>query len=74
MTDKISKEQYEKLCESKFWDSTAKFHKILQEMTGITAKQYVGYSYYDSSGNYIGDSNDVFIRDLLNGAYIEIDD
>ena len=74
MANKISKSQYEELCESKFWDSTEDFHKILEEMTGITAKQYMGYSYYDSNGNYIGDSNDVFVRDLLNSAYIEIDD
>ena len=29
---------------------------------------------YDEAGNYIGDSNDNSVRDLLNSAYIEIED
>lgn len=74
MINKINKEQYELLCESKFWDGKEDFHELLEQITGITAKRYTGYSYYDSSGNYIGDSNDFSIRDLLNGAYIEIEE
>lgn len=74
MVDKISKEQYEALCESKFWDGKEDFHELLEQITDITAKGYTGYSYYDGSGNYIGDSNDVSVRDLLNNAYIEIED
>lgn len=74
MVDKISKEKYEELCESKFWDGEEDFHEMLEQITGITAKRYAGYSYYDSSGNYIGDSGDVSVRDLLNNAYIEIED
>ena len=72
MVDKISKEQYEELCESKFWDGKEDFHEMLEQITGITAKRYTGYSYYDSHGNYIGDSDDVSVRDLLNNAYIDI--
>ena len=74
MVDKISKEQYEALCESKFWDGKEDFHELLEQITGITAKRYTGYSYYDSSGNYIGDIDDVSVRDLLNNAYIEIEE
>lgn len=73
MINKINKEQYDLLCESKFWDGKEDFNELLEQITGITAKRYTGYSYYDSSGNYIGDSNDFSIRDLLNGAYIEIE-
>ena len=35
MVDKISKEQYEELCASKFWDSYDDFHRMLEEITGI---------------------------------------
>lgn len=73
MTDKISKEQFDELCESYMWDSEAKFHKTLKKMTGITAKPYVVYSYYDADGMFIGDSNNSTLRDLLGNAYIKID-
>ena len=74
MINKIDREQYETLCESIFWDSDEDFHDTLEQITGITARRYTGYSYFDSAGNYIGDSNDVTVRDLLNNAYIEIAD
>ena len=73
MVDKISKEQYEELCESKFWDSDDDFHRMLEEVTGITAKRYTVYQYFDSYDNYVGDSNDDTVRDLLHNAYIEIE-
>ena len=53
MVDKISREQYEELCESKFWDSDDDFHRMLEEITGITAKRYTGYQYFDSYDNYV---------------------
>ena len=71
---KITKEQYEELVESRFWDSKEDFHKLLDDITGIEAKPYGGYQYFDSNGNYLGDSNDVTVRDLLNGAFIEVED
>ena len=74
MVEKISKEQYEELGNSSMWDNTDSFHKKLEEMTGITAKRYVGYSYYDENGMYLGDSNNSTLRDLLGNAYIEIED
>ena len=71
---KITKEQYEELCESKCWDDDYYFHQLLENITGIEAKRYTGYSYYDSSGNYLGDSNDMSVRDLLNGAFIKVEE
>ena len=71
---KITNEQYEELVESRIWDSKEDFHKMLKEVTGIEAREYAGYSYFDSVGNFIGDSNEVCVRDLLNGAYIEVED
>ena len=72
--DKISKDKYHDLCQSSMWDDTESFNKLLEEMTGITARRYIGYSYYDEAGMYIGDSNNSTIRDLLNNAYIKIED
>ena len=70
---KITNEQYEELCDSKCWDGKEDFHELLEEMTGIEARPYTGYSYFDSAGNYLGDSTDNSVRDLLNNAYIEIE-
>jgi hypothetical protein len=74
MVDKISKEQFEELEFSSMWDSHEEFNKLLEEMIGITAKRYVGYQYFDSDGNYVGDSNNSTIRDLLNNALIKVED
>ena len=74
MVEKISKDQYHDLCQSSMWDSTDSFHELLEEMIGITAKRYVAYQYFDSDGNYIGDSNNSTIRDLLNNALIKVED
>lgn len=74
MVDKISQDKYHDLCQSSMWDDTESFHKLLEEMTGITAKRYVAYQYFDGDGNYVGDSNNSTIRDLLNNAFIRIED
>lgn len=74
MVDKISKDQYHDLCQSSVWDNTDSFHKLLEQMTGITTKRYVAYQYYDEDGNYIGDSDNYTVRDLLSNAYIDIVD
>ena len=71
---KISKKQYEELCESKCWDGKEDFHEILEQYTGIEARAYTGYQYYDNAGNYLGDSNNSSVRDLLSSAYIEIEE
>lgn len=72
MSNTITREQFEELCVSKSWEDYDDFHNMLKQITGITAKQYVGYSYYDEAGNYIGDSNDSTVRDLLDNAYIKV--
>ena len=50
------------------------YHKKLEEITGITARPYTAFSYYDSAGDYIGSSEDSRLYDLLNAAYIEVID
>lgn len=74
MVGKITREQYEELCESHMWDGTEEFNKLLEEYTGIKASPYIGYSYYADSYNYVGDSGEGTLMDLLNNAYIEVVD
>ena len=73
MVEKISKEQYMELAQP-WWDGLDGFHNKLEEITGITAKSYVAYQYFDEAGNYIGDSHNSTIRDLLNNAFIQVED
>ena len=70
---KITKEQYRELCDSECWDTTEEFHNLLEDLTGIEVKRYTGYPYFEALGNYVGDSSDCSVRDLLNSAYIEIE-
>ena len=70
----ITKDEYEALCDTESYGDRENFHKLLEELTGIEAQPYTGYLYYDSAGNYLGDSDDISVRDLLNNAYIEIED
>ena len=71
---KITNKQYDALRQSHSWDSTEEFNKLLKETTGIIAEPYTGYSYYDSVGNYLGDSNDIAVIDLLDNAYIVVEE
>lgn len=73
MIDRITKSQLSEIEDAAIF-GTKEFHKKLEEITGITASPYTGYSYYDAAGNYIGDSSNFDICDLLNGAYIEVTD
>lgn len=73
MVKEIDREQYELLVDTRIWDTKEEFNKLLEEVTGITAESYVGYLYYDANGNYIGDSNDSAVKDLLINAHIRFD-
>ena len=69
----ITKAQLEELSEAEFFDRD-EYHKLLEDYTGIVAKPYTGYSYYDAAGNYIGDSGCNDVLDLLKCAYIKVVD
>lgn len=73
MNDSITKEQLEELEYAKVLDRN-EFHKLLEEYAGITAESYIAFSYYDDCGNYLGDSNDCDVADLLKAAYVEVID
>lgn len=48
------------------------YHKLLLEYTGIEARSYTAYLYYDVDGNYVGNSEESTIYDLLKAAYVEV--
>ena len=73
MAEKITKAQFEQLEEAQSILSTSEYHEVLQELTGIEARPYTGYAYYDIAGNYVGDSADCDLYDLLKAAYVEVD-
>ena len=66
----ITKEQLREL-EDCIYDQS-ELHDLLEEYTGIKAEPYTAFSYYDENGNYIGNSEDYGIRELLESAYIEV--
>ena len=73
MAEYITKNQLLELEEAQLF-GIQQFHKLLKEYTGIVAKSYTAYSYYDNDGNYIGDGENSSLQDLLNEAYVEVRD
>lgn len=73
MAEYITKNQLLELEEAQLF-RIQQFHKLLKEYTGIVAKSYTAYSYYDNDGNYIGDEENSSLQDLLNAAYVEVRD
>ena len=69
--ENITRKQYEELCEASSMDRE-EFHQLLSEYCGIEARPYTGFSFYDEAGNYIGDSNDHDVRELLDNAYVSV--
>jgi hypothetical protein len=68
--DRITIKQYDELYAERF--NTKEFNNLLEEYTGIIAKPYTGYQYFDEAGNYIGDSDNYSVHELLKNAYIKI--
>lgn len=71
MAEYITKEQYVDIEDARFFDRD-EYHKLLEEYAGIIAKPYTAFSYYDSAGNYIGDSENSDAMGLLKLAHVEV--
>lgn len=71
MARKITQSQYEELQDA-FEEGFYEFNQILAEHTGIIAHSYTGYTYFDVNDNYVGNSEDFDLDDLLESAYIEV--
>lgn len=68
----ITKNQLREIEEACYY-SMREYHEKLREYTGIDARPYMAYRYFDAAGNFIGDSNDS-LENLLTSAYIEVVD
>lgn len=71
MTEYITKDQYRQIEDASLYD-VMKFHNLLEKYTGIEAKPYTAYLYYDECGNFIGDSDGATLEQLLEAAYVEV--
>ena len=67
----ITQDQLEELEDTLFIDRID-FNELLEEYTGIVAKPYTAFVYYDSVGNWVGDSDNYDVRDILKNAYITV--
>ena len=70
---KITNEQYFDIEDARQYGTRNEYHLQLELHTGIVAKPYTAYQYYDSAGNFVGDSDNYTLKELLNNAYIEIE-
>lgn len=74
MNRTITKAQLEEIEDASLWGDKTDALTLLKEYTGIEAKPYTAWSFYDEYGNYVGDSDNYSIRDLIENAYIDIVD
>lgn len=72
MPSEITREQFNELDEILFIDGREGFNKALEEYTGIEARPYTAYQYYDGAGNYVGDSDNDDLNEILRRAYISV--
>lgn len=47
-------------------------HDLLRKYTGVEARPYTAYLYYDENGNFVGSSDDDGLDDLLEKANVEV--
>lgn len=49
-------------------------HDLLRKYTGIEARPYTAYLYYDENGDFVGSSDNNGLNDLLEKANVEVRD
>lgn len=68
----ITRQQLEEIEEAYSCADRETAYGLLKEYTGIEARPYTAWAFYDEADNYVGDSNDFDFRDLLDNAYISV--
>lgn len=71
MPKKITENQYDELMFA-IHTSPKEFVKLMEEYTGITAKPYTAYQFFDSADVYIGDYSLSSLSEILENAEIEV--
>lgn len=71
MTDRITQEKMDELkyCLVSRKD---KFPALLEEYTGIIAKPYIAFQYFSHNENYISDSDNCSLEELMEEVEIEV--
>ncbi len=69
----ITKSQMEEL-EDACTFGVKEVHDLLRKYTGIEARPYTAYLYYDENGDFVGSSDDNGLNDLLEKANVEVRD
>ena len=73
MAKYITEAQREKLELAVLLDDE-EYRKLLREYMGIKARAYTAYNYYDEIGNFIGNSEDYDLGQLMESAGVEVRD
>ena len=68
----ITQKQFEELEDVRIHGSQQEFNELLEKYTDIKAHLFASYIYADCADNYVGDSENFDLRDLLTNAYIEV--
>lgn len=67
----ITREQFDELL---FACDRREFMKFLERYTGIESRPYTAYQYFDTAGDFLGNSDGMSLEDLLDKAEIEVID
>lgn len=70
---KITKSQAEKLDFAFSWDEES-FPYLLEDYTGLKAKEVTMFQIFDGGDNYIGDTHNCTLSEILRKAEIEVVD
>lgn len=73
MNRSITKDQWAELEEACTF-GVEEAHDLLRKYTGIEARPYTAYLYYDENGDFVGSSDDDGLNDLLEKANVEVRD
>lgn len=68
--EKITKEQFE---EMKNASSPKELALLLEEYAGIETRPYTAYQYFDAAGNFVGDSDNYTLLEILKSAGVDIE-
>ena len=71
MAKYITKAQQENLELAELLDDE-EYRKLLSEYMGIEARAYTAYNYYDENGDFIGNSEDYDLGQLMEAAGVEV--
>ena len=72
MAKTITKQQLEDIEDALFCSDRKSAYELLKKYTGIEARPYTAWAFYDEVDNYVGDSDEDTIRDLIDKAYITV--